>query len=115
MNILRNLLLIGLLASMLGGCVLAFSGDGEPHHGHWEHDYYSDSSTSDRDLAQAVRKSFDGNNQTRDAAISIHSHDGNITLQGTVNDPAIVGQAVALASGTSGVRQVTCEIVVLKN
>ena len=115
MNTLRNLLLIGLLASLLGGCVLAISDDGDMHHGHWDHDYYSDSSKSDRDLAQAVRSSLDSNSQTRNAAISVHAHDGKVTLQGTVNDPAIVGQAVTLASGTTGVRKVICEIVVLKD
>ena len=115
MNTLRNLLLIGLLASLLGGCVLALSGNDNPHPGHWDHDYYSDSSQGDRSLAEAVRKRFDSHSETRDAAISIHSHDGNITLQGTVTDPATVGQAVALAAGTSGVQKVICEIVVLKD
>lgn len=115
MNTLRNLLLIGLLATLLGGCVLAISDDGDLHRGHWDHGYYSDSSQSDRDLAQAVRKSLDSNSQTRDAAISVHSHDGKITLQGTVNNPAIVGQAVTLASGTAGVQKVICDIAVLKD
>lgn len=112
MKILRNLVLIGVVTALMGGCVLAIDGDNP--HGHWDHDYYSHSDQTDRDLAQAVRNSLNNNPQTRAAAISVYSRDGDITLQGTVNDSTVLGQAVTLAAATPGVQKVICEIVVLK-
>ena len=44
-----------------------------------------------------------------------YAHDGDITLQGTVDDAAVLGRAVALAASTTGVQKVICELVILKS
>lgn len=111
MKILRNLMLTGALVTLLGGCVLVVPNDSD---GHWHHSY-SNSDVNDRDLAQAVRTSLDGDAQTHAAAISVNAHDGDITLQGTVDNAAVLGRAVALAASTAGVQKVICELVILKS
>ena len=113
MNTLRNLIMTGALLTLLSGCVLVVPNDSDDH-GHW-HRSYSNSDVSDRDLAQAVRASLDGDSQTHAAAISVNAHDGDITLQGTVDNAAVLGRAVALAASTRGVQKVICELVILKN
>lgn len=110
MNIVRNLIMTGALVTLLGGCVLVVPNDDDS--GHWHH-RYDDSSANDRNIAQAVRASLEGDSQTRAAAISVNSHDGEVTLQGTVNNAAILGRAVALAAGTPGVKKVISELVIL--
>jgi osmotically-inducible protein OsmY len=114
LNILRNLLIVGALGVLLNGCVLVIPDDSDSSHSHWSHSYH-DSGASDRDLAQAVRTSLDNDSQTHAAAISVNAHDGDITLQGTVDDAAVLGRAVALAASTPGVQKVVCELVILKN
>ncbi|MGH8369390.1 MAG: BON domain-containing protein [Gammaproteobacteria bacterium] len=113
MKISHSLMTVAVLALVLSGCILVVPNDGDSSHTHW-HSGYNDGDKTDHDLAQAVRTSLDGNSQTRAAAISVNSHDGDVTLQGTVSDTAVLGQAVALAAGTAGVQKVICEIVVLK-
>lgn len=112
MNTVRNLIITGALITLLGGCVLVVPNDGDS--GHWHH-RYDDSNANDRDIAQAVRASLDGDTQTKAAAISVNSHDGEVTLQGTVNNAAVLGRAVALAAGTPGVKKVISELVILTN
>lgn len=112
MNTLRNLLMTGALITVLGGCVLVVPNDGDS--GHWHH-HYNDGTASDRDIAQAVRASLDGDAQTKAAAISVNSHDGEVTLQGTVDNAAVLGRAVALAAATPGVKKVVSELVILAN
>lgn len=112
MNTLRNLIMTGALTALLNGCVLVVPNDSDDH-GHWHHSY-SSSDVSDRDLAQAVRSSLAGDSQTHAAAISVNAHDGDITLQGTVDNAAVLGRAVALAASTPGVQKVICELVILK-
>ncbi|HEX5340662.1 MAG TPA: BON domain-containing protein [Gammaproteobacteria bacterium] len=113
MKSLRNLMMLVVLASILSGCILVIPDDGDSPHGHWSRSHAS-ADTADRDLAQAVRTSLEGDSQTRAAAISVHSSRGDITLQGSVADAGVLGRAVALAASTPGVQKVVCEIVVLK-
>jgi osmotically-inducible protein OsmY len=113
LNTLHKLIVAGLLAALLSGCVLVVPNDSGDH-GHWHHTY-NNSDVSDRDLAQAVRTSLDGDSQTHTAAISVNAHDGDVTLQGTVANAAVLGRAVALAAGTPGVQKIICELVMLKN
>lgn len=114
MNTLRKLIMTSTLTVLLSGCVLVVPNDGDDFHGHWHH---SDRNVdvSDRDLAQAVRTSLDGDSQTHAAAISVNAHDGDITLQGTVDNAAVLGRAVALAASTPGVQKIICELVILSN
>lgn len=114
MKILRSLVMTSVLMALLSGCVLVVPNDSDGSNGHWHHSY-SNSDISDRDLAQAVRTSLEGDTQTHAAAISVNAHDRDITLQGTVDNAAVLGRAVALAASTPGVQKVICELVILKN
>lgn len=114
MNTLRNLIVATSLAGLLGGCVLVIPDDEDSGHTHWHHSY-DNSDASDRDTAQAVRTNLVSDSLTRTAAISVYSHDGEVTLQGTVTDAAVLGRAVALAAGTPGVKKVISELVMLKS
>jgi osmotically-inducible protein OsmY len=114
LNTLRTFVTATALISLLSGCVLVVPNDDDSGHVHWNHDY-SDSQSRDRDLAQAVRDSLNSDSLTHAAAISVRSHQGDITLQGTVDNADVLGRAVALAAGTPGVQKVICELVMLKN
>lgn len=111
MKTLRGLLMIPVLASLLGGCVLVVPNDSDSSRGYWSH---NDDSRSDRELAQAVRTRLDADNQIHAAAISVRNHNGVITLQGSMDDAAGLGKAVAIAATTPGVHKVISEITVLK-
>lgn len=43
-------------------------------------------------------------------AISVTTHDGVVTLSGTVASPELVGRAILLALGTNGVREVNAKL-----
>ena len=117
MKTLRILIVTAVLSSLLGGCMLVVDGEGHANPGaHWgyAHGASADVGAKDRALAQMVRSRFDEDSLVHAAAISVHSHDGNVILEGMVNSSETLGRAVDLASSTPGVRSVICELTLIR-
>lgn len=92
----------------LGGCVLAFDGEGHSDSSSWS------SSDSDSNLARAVRARLDGDPVTQQAEFTITAEHGRVFIDGVTARPDVLAKAVQIALDTPDVKSVRCHVTIIK-
>lgn len=72
-------------------------------------------SSADSAISGKIREAFGRDSDLTQLPIGIRTIDGVVTLSGTVNSYTVRDQAVAIATGTSGVKSVRNRITVNTN
>lgn len=92
----------------LGGCVLAFDGEGHSDSSSWS------SSDSDSSLARAVRARLDGDPVTQPAEFTVSAEHGRVYIDGITAKPEVLAKAVQIALDTPDVKSVRCHVTIIK-
>lgn len=108
---MRRVLTAAVLCALvlnLGGCVLAFDGEGHSDSSSWN------SSDSDSSLARAVRARLDGDPVTQPAEFTVSAEHGRVYIDGITAKPEVLAKAVQIALDTPDVKSVRCHVTIIK-
>jgi len=92
--------------------VVERTGDGELRAHRRDYDRSPGTRMDDDAVTAAVKGRFASADDVRGSHIDVDSHNGDVTLKGTVPSNDVAGEAVRLALGTKGVRTVTARLTV---
>lgn len=94
------------------GWVVERTGDGELRAHRRDADRYAGAKMDDDAVTTAVKGRFATAPDVGGSHIDVDTHDGNVTLKGTVPSNDVAGEAVRVALGTKGVRTVISRLTV---
>lgn len=106
MKDLRHMVLAGIAAFALSGCVIVISDEGISTA---DGVHYKDNSR-DRALAGRVRDAFAADDALKDIDITVAAHDGVVTLRGDLDRVADLERAIELTKRTEGVDKVVSRL-----